>query len=143
MKYCENCGKELKPNVNFCEGCGKSLKIIRNLKVKIRPTFLKVWLILIIIGNVFSLVYSLIAAFLVPLILISIPIVIANLVCIWALFNWKKWGFYGYIIIGIFSLFLNYYIFSGIEGALVSLIGAVIGIIILYFAMKPVWEDFE
>ena len=32
MKYCPNCGKEIKENEKFCSGCGKELKEQNNIK---------------------------------------------------------------------------------------------------------------
>ena len=137
MAYCEKCGAKIKAGSNFCEGCGKSFKKVESQgkTSKQRPTFLNVWLILMIIGNAFALI----GASVMPLI---IPIVIVNFILIWALYNWKKWGFYGYIGTGIIGLFLNASLYGG-TGVAISLIGLIVGVLILYFAMKPVWNHFE
>ena len=136
MKYCQKCGMKIKQGTNFCEGCGKSLKQgKKHPSSKQRPTFLNVWLILMLVGNAFSLIFS----FQIPYL---IPFVILGFIFIIALYNWKRWGFYGYIASGVIGLFVNASIY-GSGMAVFSLIGLIIGTLILYLAMKPVWDEFE
>ena len=102
MIYCEKCGNKIEPKSNFCEKCGKSFKKpeYNRRTLKQRPTFLTVWLILMIISSAFSLLFSFARPILIPFILV-------NFILIWALFNWKKWGFYGYVIFSLVGLILG------------------------------------
>jgi hypothetical protein len=54
------------------------------------------------------------------------------------LWMWKKWGFYGYIAVAVVALIIN-----AIIGLLVpGIVGAAIGIGILWFLVKDKWASF-
>ncbi len=57
---------------------------------------------------------------------------IINLICTVALFNWKKWGFLGFILTSIAALILNLSIGLGIGQSLFGLVG----ILILYAVLQ-------
>lgn len=64
-----------------------------------------------------------------------------NLIAIGLLWSWKKIGFYLIIISAVVVASINGTIL-GIVG-LFSSFGALIGLGILYLAMKPVWKSFK
>ncbi len=147
LRYCEECGTKIKEGSNFCEGCGKALKTFSvGKKLTLRPTFLTIYLVIMLISNAFSLLVSL---FMKPLL---IPFVLLWFVIIWALFNWKMWGFYGAILLSglgvVLSPIINKTIYekSSLNPTLMFvtiLLSSFIGMIILYLAMRPVWDYFD
>lgn len=153
MAYCKYCGEKLKPKDNFCEHCGKSIKsqVIGNLRNKKRPTFLKIWLIILLVISTFSLLIILLGLLRiipfesstnVPVILI---LAITNIICLISIWKWKRWGFYGYIVVQAFTLILSFYFEENITPLIapLAILESLIFIFILYFAMRPVWEDFD
>ena len=64
---------------------------------------------------------------------------VVNVVLAIGVWNWKKWGVYGFYIVAAIALCINLYIGVGIAGSLSGLIGAVI----MYFATKNRWEYFS
>lgn len=56
---------------------------------------------------------------------------IASIVCILALFRWRRWGFYGIVTITALTFFLNVSLGVGFGGAL----GGLIGIVLLYWVL--------
>ncbi|MCP4166768.1 MAG: hypothetical protein GY759_12875 [Chloroflexi bacterium] len=60
----------------------------------------------------------------------SIPVLIVfgviNLVCAIALFRWKKWGFWGLLVMSVVLFFFNLSFGIGVRGALPGLLGPVI-----------------
>jgi hypothetical protein len=88
-----------------------------------RHSFLTIWLCLIVILNLLGGIYYLLNTDkiheLVPttplwVIKIQADLAIFNVVCAVALFNWKRWGFWGYCATGVISCFLNIF-FSSIS----------------------------
>lgn len=53
-------------------------------------------------------------------------VAVFNLVCAIALFNWKKWGFWGFIISSIVTLVINLNIGLGVAQSLSGLIGVAV-----------------
>ena len=53
-------------------------------------------------------------------------VAVFNLVCAIALFNWKKWGFWGFIISSIVTLVINLNIDLGVAQSLSGLIGVAV-----------------
>jgi hypothetical protein len=114
-----------------------------------RGGWLDIWLFLMLIGNIGALIWvaisSLVAAtsssgaFLnVPVAAGTIVLGVWNIICLTFIYKWKKLGFFGLTASSVALTGLNLY-FG--EGAL-SLLGLV-GITILYFAMRPKWALFE
>lgn len=143
MVYCNKCGEKIDENDEYCSKCGNNLiaHARNSIKIKSRPTFLKVLLILMIIGNTLAIffllgyqAYSSHTTF-IPIILSAL-----NLFFVYLLYNWNIIGFYGTI----FTSFMNDVLSesNGTDRGLLFL-GSVIGIALLYFAMKPVWHHFD
>jgi hypothetical protein len=114
-----------------------------------RPRFLTVWLILIAIADVFSLFSYTFGASSITRALPNFPSwafllydvgIVLQLICVVLLWRWKKIGFYliaaGALVVAV----LNVAILgaAGIGGIILGLVG--VGI--LYLAMRPVWEQF-
>ena len=115
-----------------------------------RPVFLTVWLILMAVAGVYSLYSYTLGAASLMLLLPNMPswaftaftvFGILNLVAVAMLWMWQKLGFYLIIASAV--------IVAAINGAILGPIGigssifAVIGVGILYLAMKPVWQNFK
>ncbi len=73
---------------------------------------------------------------------LQLTIGIAQLVGVWLLWNWKINGLYLNIGLAIVGLLINIFLF-GPQLGVMSVIFALIGIGILYLAMKPVWKNFK
>jgi hypothetical protein len=101
-------------------------------ETKVRHGCLTAWLILMIIANA---VTALIYLFASEMITDSFPDApgwafpvlaifgIFNVVCSVALWQWKKWGFWGFLASAIVALFVNLSIGLGIGQSLMGLIG--------------------
>ncbi len=159
MVYCEKCGTKLKLGSNFCEGCGKSFKKVESHGegIKERPTFLKILLGFFLVNSIIeflmllifprSLIYSSLPSSYIPL---FIFIRVLFFVCLYGLYTWKMWGFYGFIILQILGFVIGVgtmmALFGSTLGTMMALFVALINgilILLLYFAMKPVWSHFE
>ena len=114
-----------------------------------RPIFLTIWLILIVLGNLYSLYsYTLGTAFITSalpnfpswaFILLDI-LAVVELIGVALLWMWKKLGFYLFIGAAVIASALNILTLGGL--GVTGILGAILGIVILYFAMKPVWSNF-
>lgn len=112
-----------------------------------RPIFLTILLILITISNIFSLYsYTVGKSSIVELIpdfpswafIFLTTLGILQLVGVAMVWTWKKMGFYLFIVSAIGAMLVN----AATLGIGSSLFG-IIGIVLLYFAMKPVWGNFK
>ncbi len=119
-----------------------------------RPVFLIIWLALLFLGQAYGLYsYTLGAGNLMK----TLPnaqtslwplyagINLINVFAIIMLWMWKKIGFYimiGTAVIGVFLSLMTSGV-GGVTGGIFSIASAVIGILILYLAMKPVWQNFK
>lgn len=114
-----------------------------------RPTFLTIWLVLMTISAIYT-IYSYTLGSEAVTKTLPIPawslmalalLGVVNLFAVVMLWMWKKMGFY--IIIGstIIAASLNG-IILGVLGFVASIM-AIVGIVILYLAMKPVWQNFK
>lgn len=115
-----------------------------------RPKFLTGWLIFMIIGNVFSLYSYTLGSANIAKTLPNMPSwaitvfavgAVVNLFAVVMLWMWKKMGFYIIIALAIIVASLNGMLL-GIAGVFASLF-ALIGVGVLYLAMKPVWQNFK
>lgn len=115
-----------------------------------RPKFLTGWLIFMIIGNVFSLYSYTLGSANIAKTLPNMPSwaitvfavgAVVNLFAVVMLWMWKKMGFYILIALAIIVASLNGMLL-GIAGVFASLF-SLIGVGILYLAMKPVWQNFK
>jgi hypothetical protein len=61
---------------------------------------------------------------------------IFNLVCVIALFKWKKWGFWGFLVSSIVAIIVNLSIGLGFGQSLLGLVG-----IILLYAVLQIGKD--
>ena len=116
---------------------------------------LTAWLLLLLLGNLFlTLVYLVggdMRPFLVPeeshyFIFILFAILgIANVYFTLLLFQWKKWGFWGYIITTIVTLILNISLGMPLGQALAGLFGLAILYIMLQTSKGDLsaWEHLE
>ena len=104
---------------------------------------LTAWLILMILGSAYlAVTYLAMGDKLLPnLPGWSLPalgvLCIVNLLCAIAIFAWKKIGFYGVIGTTVITVVIN--IASGLPIA--SAAGGIIGILILYALLRPVWDN--
>jgi hypothetical protein len=111
------------------------------MEEKQRHGCLTAWLVLMIIANSATALIYLFAsgtirqtfpdapAGIFPLLAI---LGIFNVVCSIALFKWKKWGFYGFMVSSIVALIINLIIGLNIAQSL----GGLIGVAILYGVLK-------
>jgi hypothetical protein len=115
-----------------------------------RPTFLTIWLSLMTIGNVYTLYQYTLGAAAIKQTLTTMPswaltaLALFSLLMVIAvamLWMWKKMGFYLVIAAAL--------LVASVNGAILGILGlagslsALIGIGILYLAMKPVWQNFK
>ena len=115
-----------------------------------RPMFLTVWLVIMALGGIFSLYSYTVGSAAIMLALPNFPswaipvyalLGVVNLTAVAMLWMWKKMGFYLIIASAVIIASLNGMIL-GVAG-IGSSVFAVIGIGILYLAMKPAWQNFK
>ncbi len=119
---------------------------------KKRGILLTVWLWVMLITNVLPASYSFYAKFFKPSLLLAFPpipdwifytyglsLIISAIFTIY-LFMWKRWAFFGLIIMTTILFCINFFLIG--VGWVSSLMG-LIPIIILYFIMRPKWSLFE
>lgn len=147
MKFCKECGYEISKESKFCKKCGTKIREEKikeiHTNIKQRPTFLNVLLALMLIGTILPLLIIPSISQLIPSQYVTFYILLmgAYFICIYGLYNWKKWGFYGYIGISIISFILN--VSMNITNPAFVLVSSFIGVLILWWAMKSVWGFFE
>lgn len=125
-----------------------AIKIKKEIETKKRPTFLNVWLGImlggIILGLGFIFVIGLLnlaeSNFVSPVLWFSFITSILDLVFIYLLYNWKIVGFYGITTMYIIN-FLATLLFNPSYAFFVAF--SFIGLLVLYFAMRPVWKEFN
>lgn len=115
-----------------------------------RPMFLTIWLVLMTIGAIFTLYSYTLGSENITKTLPNMPswalivfalLGVVNLFSVVMLWMWKKMGFYIIIGTAIIVASLNGMIL-GVAGMITSVF-AVVGVVILYLAMKPVWQNFK
>lgn len=115
-----------------------------------RPKFLTIWLVLMAISGVFTLYSYTLGSENITKTLPNMPswaltvfalLGAVNLFSVAMLWMWKKMGFFLIIGTAIIVASLNGMILGA--AGLVASIFAIIGVGILYLAMKPVWQNFK
>ena len=115
-----------------------------------RPTFLTIWLSLMTLANIWSLYEYTLGVDIIKRTLAMIPswaitalaiFSLVNVAAVVMLWMWKRIGFYLIAASALIVASINGAILGGM--GIVSSIGALIGIGILYLAMKPVWKNFK
>jgi hypothetical protein len=110
--------------------------------------FLAAWLALIALGNFAAALIHLFEGEIVELVAGVFPIWIIyafgaistlNIVFVVYLFMWKKWAFTGLLATSIITFAINLLIGVGVGASLYGLLG----IVVLYFALKPQWALLE
>ncbi|MBI4180699.1 MAG: hypothetical protein HY528_02090 [Chloroflexi bacterium] len=87
---------------------------------KKRNGWLTVWLTLTLIANVIAIFISLLAggmlygAFPGWVLPFYLALAIFNMVCVIALFRWKKWGFWGECVLGVIAFIANISVGAGV-----------------------------
>lgn len=115
-----------------------------------RPTFLTIWLVFMTIGGVSSLYSYTLGSEFITRSLPNLPswalsvyalLSVGQLFAVTMLWMWKKIGFYIIIATAIIATSLNGMLLGALGVG--SSIFAIVGVGILYFAMKPVWQNFK
>lgn len=118
----------------FCQGCGKSLKEgNRDGSGQKRLMFLPFWLVLMFIGAVYLIFFG--SSYGVSLFVV---LGVLQIVGVFAVGFERIWGFY--LIVGLAVISLVFNLMHGL--AFFSILG-LLGPIVLYLAMKPVWGRFR
>lgn len=115
-----------------------------------RPVFLTVWLILMALGYAYSLysytlgtaavtsVFPGIPGWFFPVMALS---AVLGLVAVYLLWTWKKMGLYIVAGLSVLSAVVNFVVMGNLGG--MSIIFGLVGLAILYFAMRPAWSNFK
>lgn len=115
---------------------------------KKRGAWLTIWLILMLIANLYSALLYLILNKTLMSVYPHAPLVawyiyglltLANFVFVIFLFMWKRWAFFACCGTTLIAFILNLVIGLGIFSAIFGLVG----IVILYLSMKSRWDLFE
>lgn len=115
-----------------------------------RPTFLTVWLILMLLSYVYSLYSYTLGTAAMTAVFTNIPVwffpvmlllSLAGLASVYLLWTWKKMGFNLAIGIAVLASVVNFMIMGSL--GIISVVFAIVGVVILYLAMKPVWKNFK
>lgn len=115
-----------------------------------RPKFLTIWLVLMALSSLYSLYTYTLGSASITSYLRNFPawalglfalLSITNIVAIWLLWTWKKIGLYVFFATGMIAASLNGMILGAIGVG--TSIFSIIGVVILYLAMRPVWQAFK
>jgi len=118
-----------------------------NLKytVRKRPVYLSIWLLLILFGNLFFGLGNIIVLFSassiskVTWMLFAAGVLsLANAGFAVAVWNWKKWGLYGFAISASASFILNLYNERILDGFL-----GLVGLALMVFLTRPIWKQMD
>ncbi|HVU14261.1 MAG TPA: hypothetical protein VHD90_23440 [Phototrophicaceae bacterium] len=108
---------------------------------------LTIWLVLAFIGGIFSVIsyltststfiqaYPTATSATFILLAIASALIVIGAVGLWM---WKRWGFYAYVAGAIVAVVANFTIGIGLAG----LVGALIGLGILWFLIRNKWDSF-
>lgn len=72
------------------------------------------------------------------LLMLQVVMTGAALLCVWGLWNWKRWGYYGLMALYVISMIINV-----LSGAAATIGGSIAGMAILYFLMKDKMDYLE
>jgi hypothetical protein len=137
---CSDCGAHVTEFDKVCPKCGADLSEEINV-LKQRHGCLTAWIIfMIVINSLAALIYLLGAESFTRTypsapegsFLVFVVLALFNVICASALFNWKKWGFWGFLFSTICAFIANLLIGLGIGRSLIGLVG----IIFLYALLK-------
>ncbi len=112
-----------------------------------RPWYLTGWLILIVIGALFSLYSDTLGVSSVKAQLPNIPswyftfltaMIVVELVAVYLLWQWKMMGFYLFVAITAIVAVFNFMYLGAF-----SIVFGLVGLAILYLVMRPVWKNFK
>ena len=115
-----------------------------------RPMFLTIWLVLMTLSAVWSIYSYTLGSENITKMLPNLPswalivfvlLGVVNLFAVIMLWMWKKMGFYISIGSAIIVSSLSGMILGGL--GIAASIMAILGVVTLYFAMKPVWQNFK
>ena len=115
---------------------------------KQRGGCLTIWLSLMTIGGAIGIFASFIRSPDIAMFQITLPewyqpvkafIAIVYLVCVIGMWMWKKWGFYGIVLLNIAGVVIHLMI--GIP--FLWAVGGLVGLIILWILVNPVMNQFE
>lgn len=115
-----------------------------------RPMFLTIWLVIMTLGAIYSLYTYTLGSANITKLLPNMPswaltvfaiLGFVNLLAVAMLWMWKKMGFYLVIGTAIVVASLNGMLL-GVAGIFTSIF-ALVGVGILYLAMKPAWQNFK
>jgi len=122
-------------------------------EAKQRNGCLTAWLFLLMVGNSMVVVISLIASAAIGQSFFSAPRwmypvltvgAIANVVCAYALFQWKKWGFFGFIATAALTITVNLINGASITQALLGLVGVAVLFVVLHIGKENKgWTQLE
>ena len=120
---------------------------------KKRHGCLTAWLVLMIVANSVTALLYLVGFNFVKDRLPNIPnwsillfaiLAAFNVVCAIALFKWKKWGFWGFLINSVIALCVNFYVGLGIGNSLTGMLGIEMLYIILQIGKENKgWPQLE
>jgi len=114
---------------------------------KERGTLLTVWIILMILSNLFAIVsYLLFGSFYASFyqtpylnVILLVPIGLINVLLAYLLWKWKVWGFYGLVVISMITFVLNLNVGINFFHAL----SGFVGIAITYLIIRRKWKYFN
>ena len=111
---------------------------------KERGVWLTIWLILILIFNIFVIsgyLFSILSGIQPSISLVTyvfIGLALLNIIFIIILFKWKTIGFFGYVVSSVIAFVINLVIGNGILS-----IPDLIGPVVLYLLLRSKWDYFE
>ena len=115
-----------------------------------RPWYLTVLLVLFLLGAVVSIFTFAFGGGLIQQTLPNVPswyamvlavLSIVELVAVVMLWKWSMMGFYLLVGVSAFVSILSL-VFTGVS-SIATIFGGVVGLVLLWLAMKPVWSNFK
>jgi hypothetical protein len=161
MPYCQRCGANVQPEMLKCDKCGTPLEqpqpVMQTSNAPARGGCLTVYLVLMTISMVWMIPSSLMGAYardsmkdletIMPLppawmYFLSAFFGVIGLISVIGLWTWKKWGAYGMVAMGVISTAVSLAVMSGnLLYVATSSGGFVIGMAIMFIAIKPYWNQ--
>jgi hypothetical protein len=148
--WCERCEGAAMTPVRRRNGSDELDVVALRYRSQQRHVIVSIWLLLMLIGSFGGMVLNLGSAQEIcralPLMPVWGPFVLAglgfvNFVCVLAMFNWQKWGFYGICVTSVLTLMINWTAGLG-AGAIGGLFGVVILFVILQIGSpRSAWSE--